>query len=437
MPGWSGVRVLRSLDGMSEGAIAELSVPLGPAGAVGLRSRWRAIHEEIIVGEQFVDRALSGPFAAWRHVHRFRHAPGEPQPASLLEDDVTFRLPMGAVGRLGTAMVLRDLARTFAWRHLRTRNDLRRHQTLGGPPLTVAISGATGLVGSALSAFLTTGGHTVRRIVRRATGGARPDDITWDLRAGTIDGEGLEGVDAVVHLAGESIAARWTEAKRTAIRESRVRGTELLARTLASLKRPPSVFVSASAIGFYGDRGAEEVDERASRGNGFLAEVCAAWEAAAAPARAAGIRVVHPRIGMVLASAGGALKQLLMPFSLGLGGPVGSGAQGMSWIALDDLLGVLFAAIRKPELAGPVNAVAPGAVSNRLFARTLGDVLGRPAVLPLPAFAVRALFGAMGEELLLGGAMVRPAALQRAGVAFDFPDLASALRFELGRLENA
>ncbi len=437
VPGWSGVRVVRSLEEMTEGAIAELSVPLGPAGLVGIRSRWKAIHEELVAGEQFVDRALSGPFAGWRHVHRFHDAPGDVRAESMLEDDVTFRLPFGPLGRLGRSMVLRDLARTFAWRHHRTRNDLRRHRSLPGPPLTVAISGATGLVGSALTAFLSTGGHTVRRIVRRQSQGGRPDDIVWDLRAGTIDAAALEGVDAVVHLAGESIAARWTEAKRVAIRESRVRGTDLLARTIAGLRRPPSVFVSASAIGFYGHRGDEAVDESAARGAGFLAEVCEAWENAAAPARAAGVRVVHPRIGMVLSGAGGALTALLTPFSVGLGGPVGSGRQAMSWIALDDLLGVLLAAIRMPALAGPVNAVAPGAVSNRTFGTTLGAVLRRPAVLPLPVFAVRTLFGAMGEELLLGGAFVRPAALGRAAFAFDFPDLDSALRFELGRLTHA
>jgi uncharacterized protein (TIGR01777 family) len=327
-------------------------------------------------------------------------------------------------------MVLRDLKRTFAWRHGRTARDLRRHARYPEAPLTVAISGASGLVGGALSAFLTTGGHTVRRIVRRRE---RPTDILWDLAAGTIDRAALEGVDAVVHLAGESIAARWSEAKKKAIRTSRVRGTELLSQAITTLKRPPSVFVSASAIGYYGSRGEEPVDESSAPGSGFLAEVCQAWEAAAEPARAAGIRVVHPRIGMVIASAGGALKQLLLPFSIGLGGPVGSGRQGMSWIALDDLLGVILAAIRTPSLSGPVNAVAPGSLSNKAFGQTLGRVLRRPAFAPLPAFAVRTLFGAMGEELLLGGAYVRPKRLLDAGFVFDFADLASALRFELGR----
>jgi uncharacterized protein len=436
VPGWSGVRVLRSLEAMVEGAEAELSVPL----AAGVRSRWRAVHREIVVGRQFVDVALSGPFAAWRHVHRFLDAAADEGAAcSTLEDDIHFRLPLGPIGALGRGFVLGDLRRTFAWRHTRTRNDLRRHaewaEGRAASPLTVAITGASGLVGRSLAAFLTTGGHRVLRIGRRAE---RPDDIRWDVHSGRIDAERLEGCDAVVHLAGESIASRWTDAKRKAILESRVAGTDLIARTIAGLKQPPRVFVSASAIGIYGDQPSGEVDESSAplgggSATGFLADVCRAWERAADPARAAGIRVVHPRIGMVLAAEGGALAQLVTPFSLGAGGPVGGGAQGMSWIALDDLLGVMLAAIRSDRLSGPVNAVAPNPVSNRLFGTTLGRVLHRPAIAPLPAPAVRLLFGAMGEELLLAGAFVRSSALAGIGFRFDWPELEGALRFELGR----
>jgi uncharacterized protein (TIGR01777 family) len=435
VPGWSGVRVLRSLESMVEGVEAELSVPL----AAGIRSRWRAVHREIVPGRQFVDEALSGPFPAWRHVHRFLDAPAGGADRSVLEDDIHFRLPFGPLGALGKRFVLRDFNTVFAWRHTRTRNDLRRHgewpRGRGSSALTVAITGASGLVGRALTAFLTTGGHRVLRIGRRAE---RSDDIRWDVRSGTIDAERLEGCDAIVHLAGESIAGRWTDAKRTAILESRVAGTDLIARTVAGLKRPPRVLVSASAIGIYGNQPSGEIDESSAplgAGNaaGFLAEVCRAWERAADPARAAGVRVVHPRIGMVLASEGGALAKLVTPFSLGAGGPVGGGEQGMSWIALDDLLGVLLAAICDERLVGAVNAVAPHPVSNRAFGSTLGRVLRRPAIAPLPAPAVRLLFGAMGEELLLAGAFVRSAALASIGFRFDWPDLEGALRFELGR----
>jgi uncharacterized protein (TIGR01777 family) len=422
VPPWSGVEVEKSLAWMEEGAEAILRVPVGP-----LRIRWVARHEGIRAGAEFTDRMVRGPFARWVHRHRFL-AEGA---GSRLEDSIDYAVPFGPLGALGGVVVRSMLERTFAWRHRRTLNDLRRHAEDGGPKLVVAVSGASGLVGRRLCAFLTTGGHRVRRLVRGAS--ADPDAIRWDPKAGSLDAEALEGVDAVVHLAGESIASRWSEAKRRRILESRVRGTDLLARTLATLRRPPRSFVSASAVGFYGPRGDEPIDEESPSGSGFLAEVCRMWEGATRPAVDAGIRTVHLRIGMVLAADGGALKALLTPFSLGLGGPVGSGRQGMSWIALDDLLAAMLFVIRRPEVSGPVNATAPEPVDNRTFGRTLGRVLRRPALAPLPAPVVKALFGAMGSELLLAGAFVRPARLESAGFRFDFPTLETALRFELGR----
>jgi uncharacterized protein (TIGR01777 family) len=438
VPGWSGVRIRRSVERMEEGAKAELSVPLG----LGVRSTIEAVHREVRPGESFVDEMVRGPFAHWRHLHRFE----ESARGSRLVDQIEYRLPFGVIGSLAAGRARRELVRMFRWRHARLRHDLGRHDLgrhdLGRhdrarqhptePPLTVAISGATGLVGSALGAFLRSGGHTVRRIVRRVE---RPDDIGWNVERGELDAAALEGVDAVVHLAGATIASRWTSAHKRAVRESRVRGTELLATTLARLKRPPSVLVSASAIGFYGHREDGPVDERAERGSGFLADVCQAWEAAAEPARQSGVRVVHPRIGMVLAAQGGALAAMLTPFRLGLGGPIGGGDQGVSWIALDDLIATILFAMRTPSMVGPYNAAAPEALSQRAFARQLGRVLRRPALAPLPAFVVAAVFGEMGRELLLSGALVRPGVLEQQGFRFAFPDLEAALRFELGRLE--
>jgi uncharacterized protein (TIGR01777 family) len=436
VPPWSGVRVEQSLDAMTEGAIAILSIPLVGRGRIPGRQRWVAKHVDVVPGRQFVDEMVSGPFAAWRHTHRFEpveHSATE----SRLVDEIVWRPPLGPFGSLGRGVVESMLDRTFRWRHARTGFDLARHAAMSGTKLVVAVSGASGFVGRALSAFLSTGGHEVRTIVRTRPGARlAPGDIAWDPARGTIDAAGLEGVDAVVHLAGESIASRWTDAKRKAIRDSRVEGTKTLATALATLGARPKVLVSASAVGWYGTRDERidgRLDERSAAGTGFLAEVCAAWERAADPARAAGIRVVHPRIGMVLAADGGALGQLLDPFTLGLGGPVGTGRQGMSWIALDDLLASILFAITTPSLEGPFNAVAPEPVSNAEFGRTLGRVLRRPAFLPLPGFAVKTLFGAMGEELLLGGAFVVPRALERAGFRFDHPSLESALRFALGR----
>ena len=237
----------------------------------------------------------------------------------------------------------------------------------------------------------------------------------------------------MVHLAGAPIAGRWNASRREAILQSRQRGTRLLCERLARLQSPPRVLVSASAVGFYGDRGDEALDEQSAAGQGFLAEVCRAWESACEPARAAGIRVVNLRFGLVVSASGGALVKLLPAFRLGLGGPQGSGRQYMSWIALDDAIGAIHHAMFRDDLSGPVNATAPFPVRNATFAGTLGKVLGRPALLPLPGIAVRAAFGEMGRELLLGGARVAPTRLERTGFAFRTPSLESALRFELGR----
>ena len=262
---------------------------------------------------------------------------------------------------------------------------------------------------------------------------AGSDEIGWDPERGRLDPADLEGVDAVIHLAGESIASgRWTRARRERILRSRSDGTQLLAETLAGLSRKPRVFVSASAVGFYGDRGDEIVDEQSASGSGFLAEVCRAWEAASEPAAKAGIRVVPLRIGIVLSASGGALSQMLLPARLGLGGPMGSGSAWFSWIALDDLIGLMHHLLFTESIAGPVNAVAPEPVRSAELARVLGRVLRRPAFLRVPAFALRAALGDLADEALLASARVRSARLTGCGFEFLYPDLESALRCELG-----
>jgi hypothetical protein len=296
--------------------------------------------------------------------------------------------------------------------------------------MRVLVSGARGLVGTALAAALRAGGDEVLSLTRRPQ---RPGEIGWDPAAGRLEARDLEGLDAVVHLAGEPIAARWTPARRQAIRASRVTGTGLLAERLAALERPPAALVSVSAIGIYGDRGEERLDEASPPGEGFLAGVCREWEAAAAPAAARGIRLVQPRLGLVLTPRGGALARLLPLYRLGLGGPLGRGRAWWSWVALDDVVAVLARACRDEALAGPVNLVAPSPVRNGEFARVLGRVLARPAFLPVPPLALRAVFGEMARETLLAGARVEPARLLAAGHAFRFPELEGALRHLLGR----
>ncbi|RPJ43319.1 MAG: TIGR01777 family protein [Candidatus Latescibacterota bacterium] len=299
--------------------------------------------------------------------------------------------------------------------------------------MRIAVTGAGGLIGKALVRSLETDGHRVVRLVRRPADAAR-GEAYWDPDAGAVDRASLAGVAAAVHLAGAPIAAGLgTSGRRRAIRESRAAGTRLLAEALASQGEKPRVFVSASAIGFYGDRGDELLTEESGPGAGFLADVCRAWERAADPAREAGIRVVHPRTGVVLSPAGGALAKLLPLFRLGLGGRVGSGRQYMSCISLSDHVRILRRLIEDGRLSGPVNAVLPEPVTNAEFARTLGRVLGRPALLPVPAAVVSLFFGEMGRETLLASQRAVPAKLLAAGFRFEHGDLECALRAELNR----
>jgi uncharacterized protein (TIGR01777 family) len=296
--------------------------------------------------------------------------------------------------------------------------------------MKVVITGSSGLIGSALRPALMAGGHTIRRLVR---GPAAEGASRWDPDLGVLDPDALDGADAVVHLAGESIAGgRWTAARKARIRDSRVRGTALLARSMATLDRKPKVFISGSAVGFYGDRGDELLDEGSSSGCGFLADVCQEWEAAARPAADAGVRVVNIRLGVVLSGRGGALQKMLPPFRLGAGGPIGTGSQYMSWIAIDDVVGAIQHLFPVDTVAGPVNLVAPNPATNAEFTKTLGRVLRRPTFLRIPVSVLRFLLGEMADEMLLASARVQPSRLLDSGYHFRNPSLEGALRHVVG-----
>lgn len=296
----------------------------------------------------------------------------------------------------------------------------------------ILVSGASGLIGAALTPCLEAAGHRVTRLVR---GRARPGwgEAAWDPEAGRMPLPALEGVDAVVHLAGESIVGRWTADKKRRIYDSRVRGTRIICEALRQAVRPPKSFVCASAIGYYGNRGERLLLEESRAGEDFLARVCVDWEAAATPAAQRGIRVVSLRLGMVLSASGGALGQMLPPFRLGLGGVLGGGAQYMSWITLDDVVGAIAHVLTTESLHGAVNLVAPEPVSNRNFTKTLGRVLRRPTRFAVPAFAARLLFGEMADALLLASTRVQPGKLNASDYTFRYPDLEAALRHVLGK----
>jgi uncharacterized protein (TIGR01777 family) len=421
-PPWRRVRVIERAGGIGNGArvTLDLGFPLG---------HWRLEHYDHQPGRAFHDRQLAGPFAHYVHAHRFHEAAG----CSVLEDRIDWGLPLWPLSAPAEHNVRHEFERLFAWRHRVTRLDLERVAQRKGPPLTIGVTGASGFLGRELCAYLSTQGHRVRRFVRGRQAGE--DEIAWDPARGQLEPAHLAGLDAVIHLAGAGIAdAPWTAARKAELVESRVRSTDTLARALARATDGPRVLVSTSAIGAYGDRGEEWLTESSATGHGFLAELAQAWEGAAAPARDAGLRVVHPRIGIVLSPQGGALAKLALPYHFGLGGPLGDGRAWWSWIGLHDLLDTLLFAIETPTLSGVFNAVAPEPVRQRELAGTLGGVLARPAFAPAPAFALRALLGReQADAILLASQRVRPSVLQAAGFVWRDPVLEPLLARVFGR----
>jgi uncharacterized protein len=427
-PPWEEVRVRERHGGIQPGGRVVLEVRKGPTSFT-----WTLEHTAFDQNRRFVDEQVSGPFSAWRHEHRFESLGSD---RCAVEDLVDWEPPLGSLGgAFGSRFVESNLGRFFAFRSRRLADDLDRHRTYGGDPLTVAITGATGFIGSHLTSFLTAGGHRVLPVTRSEDEGA--DAVRWDPDRGRIDAEKLEGVDAVVHLAGESLVGlRWTQSKKRAILKSREVGTLVLARALARLRRPPAVLVSGSGVGYYGSRGDEILTEASGPGGGFLADVCRRWESATTPARSAGIRVVHLRTGPVLSPRGGVLGTALPAFRAGLGGRLGSGRQYFAWIDLDDHIGLVLHAIRRPSVRSALNATAPNPVPNSAFTDVLGRVLGRPTILPVPSLAIRSVLGEMGRETLLVSQRAVPEQARETGFRFLRPDLEDSLRFQLGRVEG-
>ena len=419
IPPWQPMWVEQEASSLADGR-AVLGLPGG--------LRWIAQHDPAAYrppGRFADDLVSSGPrswparvVGHWRHVHEFED---RGDGTTLLRDTVDTPVP---------AVLLRS---TFVYRHRQLADDLAAHRDaadLGARSLTVAVTGSSGLVGTALCAFLTTGGHRVIRLVRRAPAG--PDERQWNPQHPTVDL--LTGVHAVVHLAGATIAGRFTAGHKAAIRDSRIGPTRRLAEAAAATPAGPRVFISASAIGFYGyDRGDALLCEESTRGDGFLADVVAEWEAATAPAAAAGLRVVHIRTGIVQAARGGTLKLLRPLFAAGLGGRLGSGRQWLSWIALDDLVDIYYRGLYDDRLTGPVNAVGPSPVRNSDYTAALAGVLHRPALLPVPSLGPRLLLGADGvRELAEANQRVLPTKLLGCGHRFRYTRVQDALAHQLG-----
>jgi uncharacterized protein (TIGR01777 family) len=358
----------------------------------------------------------------------------------VLEDELDYRLPLAPFSAPAEPFLRSDFERLFAWRHRVTKLDLERRMAAGGRALRIGVTGASGFVGRELCAFLATQGHEVVRFVRGRA--ARAGEVAWDPGAGVLDPAALVGLDAVVHLAGAGIAdAPWTAERKRELVESRVQSTATLARAMAAAAASggPRVLVSASAIGIYGHRSDERLTEQSPPGEGFLAALARDWEAAAEPAREAGVRVVHPRIGVVLWPRAGALPVLALPYRLGAGGPFADGRGWFSWVSLHDLLDMLLWAVLDERARGAFNAVAPQPVRHRDLARALGHVLSRPALLPVPAFALRLALGReKADEMLLASQHVLPWMLEAAGFVWRDPSLGPALAWMYGlpRLES-
>ncbi|MDA1055223.1 MAG: TIGR01777 family oxidoreductase [Planctomycetota bacterium] len=425
IPPWESARIVERGQGVCNGSIVKLITRLGP-----LKLVWRAEHHDYEAGHSFRDTQCSGPFAKWEHLHKFE---SDVAGRGTLVDRVEYRLPGGTLGSLlGGRYVRKKIDCMFDYRHRTTYADLAAHAKYQGTGIMrIAITGSSGLVGSTLVPLLTTGGHSVTRIVRRD---ACEGDVTWNPQADTFDAAPLDGIDAVVHLAGENIASsRWNARMKQRIRDSRVAATRSLCEGLAKMSAPPKVLVCASAIGFYGDRGEELLTEESPPGSSFLSDVVRDWEDATGPAAEAGIRVVNLRFGVILSPKSGALAKMLLPFKLGGGGRVGSGKQYWSWISIDDAVGAIHHAMMADSLAGPVNVVAPNPVTNLEFTKTLGRVLRRPTIIPMPAFAAKLALGEMADELLLASSRVDAKKLLQSGYEFRQPTLEAALRHLLGR----
>lgn len=421
-PPWQPVHILHQ-EPLKEGAKLVLKTPIPNT---PFWTKWTARHLEVHPPDGFTDIQEAGPFKIWQHEHRFiAHEQG-----TRMEDSLRYQMPFPSLlhpifGR----KLHRQFEQSFAYRHAVLARDVALFQLYEATPKRVLISGGSGLVGSALIPFLETMGFEVWKLVRR---NPHEKEIQWDPYKQIINPRALEDFDAVIHLSGENVGKRWTKRTKRKIWYSRTISTTFLAQTLAKLKRPPEVFISASGAGFYGETALPATEEH-GLGHGFLADVCEAWEQSTLPAKSAGIRVINARFGLILSPAGGALQKMLPVFLNNVGGKIGTGEQMMSWISIDDVLGIFYHLLHHNLITGAINVVSPNAVSNLEFSQTLAHVLARPCFMSVPRPIVGVLFGQMGKETLLQSQNVYPERLLAQSYPFMHPQLEDALRHVLGR----
>lgn len=425
LPPWDNTTVLAKNGGIEPGGQVLLKMHLGP-----FAFHYRGRHVENVPGRMFRDIQEKGPFAHWSHSHFFEDTPEGAQ----LTDVVEYALPCHAL--LPKAIkdyVTGNLQRLFRWRETVLREDIILHKRCSRRPLRLLVSGASGVLGRDLLPLLSTGGHRVFTLVRRVPDRAK-GEIFWDPEKNVLNEADLPELDGVIHLAGEYIGlSRWSEEKKQRVLDSRIDGTNLLVRALTAARKPPEVFLSASAVGYYGDCQDTMVSETAAPGAGFMAEVCRRWEDAASTAEGAGIRTVFLRLGVGLTPRGGALRRILDASACGYIRRFGTGRQYISWISGDDMIAAILHALTCPELTGPVNIAAPEPVTNLQLMQTLARITGRPRLFPLPAGLLQMMYGQMAREILLSSCRVTTRKLVDSGFHFRHPSLEGALRALLGK----
>lgn len=435
VPPWENITIRERGDSLAVGSEVVIRNSL-----FGVPVTWRARHTQLKSPESFQDIQLSGPFKTWVHDHDFR---SDGRGRSILRDRVQFENKFGFIGKIGLSIVRAKLGAMFAYRHRTTMEDLRLQSFLkpfvSNRPLRIGVTGSSGMIGRRLVDLISVLGHSAVRILRPTSSEQAVEypisstSVVWQPGKGFSKTEAMEDLDAVIHLAGKGIAAgRWTDSAKHSIRDSRIEGTKQLARDLCSLASPPKAFVSASGVGIYGDRASDSLDETEPPGNDFLAILARDWESAAAEFEQSGNRVAIGRLGIALHPRQGALAKLLLPFHLALGGPIGSGRQYWSWIDVDDAAAGFLYLAANPKCVGAYNLVAPEQTDNRTFSKTLGNVLYRPSLLPVPAFALRILLGEMADAMLLASTRANSKRLLDEGFPFRSPKLASCLKHVLG-----